>query len=306
MKGFIKKCVPVVLKHKIVKYLAKKHYALYDDEISYLARQELQYSWDLSNLRNEFEQFLYKLPYKNFEPSMPPHVIWWCWLQGEEFAPDICKACLASIKKNLPNFEIRIVTEDNMFTYIHPPKFIIDKYKQGIISRTHFSDILRTLLLVEHGGIWIDSTVLCTGYTSHIFDYPLFVFQNWKFNINQCMVASSWLISSQKEHPILKDTCDLLFEYWKKHDILANYFLFHFFFQMATEKYSEIWETVPRYSNIPPHILQFELFKPFNQKRFEQIKRMSDFHKLTWKHNIENINLNKTYFEMLCQQIIKS
>lgn len=69
-------------------------------------------------------------------PKCEP-VIWWCWLQGLESAPPIVKAC-----------------------------YILDKWKAGIISNTHFSDILCLELLTSRGGIWVDATVFVTGNES--------------------------------------------------------------------------------------------------------------------------------------------
>ena len=54
--------------------------------------------------------------------------------------------------------------------------------------------------------------------------------------------------------------------------------------------------------NVPPHILQFEFFKQYNPKRFEQIKAMSHFHKLTWKYSTEQVKPEKikgTNFEYI-------
>lgn len=239
-----------------------------------------------------WRSFLFlKRRYGNFLKTLPdypliqekPKIIWWCWLQGENQAPSLCKTCLASVKKNFPDYEIRVVTEENLGRYISIPDYIKQKYQIGIISGAHYSDIIRTMLLVEYGGVWMDSTVLCTGYHIPVFDFPFFVFQNWKFNKQHASICSSWLISSTIGHPILRTTQELLFDYWRNNNQLINYFLFHLFFQMAVERYPVLWEEMPRFSNIPPHMLQFELFRPYDPVRFEQITRMSDFHKLNWK-----------------------
>ena len=278
------------------------HIFWHEGEISQLGKAEIDFSISYAALKKKYYKKLDSFHYEDKEVSSPTRIIWWCWLQGEEQAPPLCKSCLESLKRNLPQYEIKVVTEQNILSYIHLPQHILLKYKAGIISHTHYSDIVRTQLLVEHGGVWIDSTVFCTGYNIPIFDYPLFVYQNWKFNIPQIMVASSWLISAKKGHPILCSVRDLLFEYWKDNDKLMNYYIYHFFFQMATEHYAELWNAVPRFSNIPPHILQFEMFNQYDSQRFEQICQMSDFHKLTWKHKTDQMNLSGTYYEWLCQQ----
>ena len=43
---------------------------------------------------------------------------------------------------------------------VNMPDYIIRKQQSGEIDLTHFSDILRMMLLAQHGGIWMDSTLL--------------------------------------------------------------------------------------------------------------------------------------------------
>ena len=112
--------------------------------------------------------------------------MWWCWFQGEENAPDLCKKCLESLRKYLKDREIIVITEKNMYDYIDFPDFIKEKYNKGIITRTHLSDLLRIQLLIKYGGTWIDSTVLFTGFndlTKSYFDVPLFLLSQ-----NNCML----------------------------------------------------------------------------------------------------------------------
>lgn len=253
-------------------------------------------------LKSRYEPFLNSLPEFTLpENPINPRIIWWCWLQGENKAPELCQACLRSLRRELPDFRIQVITLDNLSEFISIPDFIQDKFQRGIISPTHYSDIIRTLLLIEYGGVWIDSTVFCTGYRFPVFDYPFFVYQNWKFNQQNSAIASNWLISSCKAHPLLITTKELLYEYWKSNEKIVNYYIFHLFFHIAVERYPTLWYLTPRYSNIPPHILQFELFDQYNEARFEQIAAMSDFHKLTWKYPNLNIFPEDSFISHLVQ-----
>lgn len=257
-------------------------YFLFHHNLSNGYREDLAGWHSYLKLKKEFNSYLHSLPeYKIYDKNSK--IIWWCWLQGEENAPKLCKKCLESIRKHFPDYKVIVVTNENMMKYVHIPDYVLEKFKKGYFSRTHFSDILRTLLLVEHGGIWIDSTVYCTGRNDDILSLPIFVYQDWKFNRQQTCVCSSWFISARKGDPILSTTRDLLFKYWKDHDFLDNYYLFHLFFHLATERCKEEWNNVPRFSNLPPHYLQFELFDYYSSKRFDQIITASDFHKLTYK-----------------------
>ena len=195
----------------------------------------------------------------------------------------------------MPNKEIVILTENNYKKYTDFPDYIIEKYEKGIISKTHFSDLLRTNLLIKHGGLWLDSTVFCTADSEplYITKEPLFVYKEISLDrVDKMPIkSSSWLINSCKNNPILVATQKLLFEYWKKENALSNYFLFHLAFSIACDEYKEEFDKIPVFNNISPHVLQFELEKKYNKNRFEQIKKMSDFHKLN-----KSIEIKKDVF----------
>ena len=96
--------------------------------------------------------------------------------------------------------------------------------------------------------------------------------------------GSSWFLSAEKDSPILKTTRDLLYEFWRKNNHLTHYFLFHYFFKIACDKYNEDYKNIPFFSNIPVHFLQKELYKPFDLLRYKNILSLSSIHKLTRKH----------------------
>ena len=43
-----------------------------------------------------------------------------------------------------------VITEKNMYDYVSMPDFIIEKYKKGIISKTHFSEIVAEAFRCSH------------------------------------------------------------------------------------------------------------------------------------------------------------
>ena len=51
-------------------------------------------------------------------------------------------------EENLKNFNLVIITEENMLNYTSFPDYILDKYKRNIIDPTHFSDLIRLELLI--------------------------------------------------------------------------------------------------------------------------------------------------------------
>ena len=69
-----------------------------------------------TKLKKKYQHYLDSLPL--YEPTgIKNKTIWWCWLQGEDAAPPLCKACLSSIRKHFPDYKIVII--NNMNKYIN-------------------------------------------------------------------------------------------------------------------------------------------------------------------------------------------
>lgn len=258
-----------------------------------------------ASLDERYAQY-YTKKYQGFLDNLPTYTdthqysnrVWWCWLQGEKEAPDLCKACLKSVRKHLKDREIIIITNENFADYIQLPDYIIKKYQSGAISPTHFSDILRISLLIEHGGTWIDSSVFVTDFDKNLYDKDLFMFKNI-LKENSSIISSNWFITAEKNNPILRATQDLLFDYWRHNDSVDRYFIFHIFLTLAAKKYPQSWKKVPTFSNIPPHILQFEITDKYTSERFTQIRSMSSVHKLTQKADLSKAPKDSFYRKII-------
>ena len=109
-------------------------------------------------LRSKWEAFD-----SNNKESAFNDTIWICWLQGIDKDPSLIKRCYKSIKDNFKDSKI-VVDESYINDYVELPSYIMEKDGKGIITKTHFSDILRLELLSQYGGTWIDGTVYCRGW----------------------------------------------------------------------------------------------------------------------------------------------
>ena len=109
------------------------------------------------------------------------NIVWMSWLQGEENAPIIVQQAIKSVRKNFPNRKVILIDNENLTSYVHLPDFVMEKWNKGLISNTHFSDLLRLYLLIEYGGVWVDATVFIKKVPADILkeiDKGLFFFQN--------------------------------------------------------------------------------------------------------------------------------
>ena len=218
----------------------------------------------------------------------PRRIIWVCWLQGLENAPEIVKKCVASVKRNMPKYEVRVLTAENVFEYVTLPDYIVRKYKNSTMTFTHFSDILRTALLVQHGGIWLDATVLLTDeLPAQMIDAPLFFLQKSKL-LTMPHTGSSWFIVANKGNAVLLRVLELLSAYWRCENKLRDYFLFHLFVHLIltkNEQGKKILLDMPYVPNGDAHTLQYTLFEDYDERIWKQTTSRSPIHKLTWKFN---------------------
>ena len=237
----------------------------------------------------------------------PARIVWLCWLQGMEQAPEIVQQCVASVQHYMPNYDVHVLTAENIFEYVSLPEHIVKKYQKGTITFTHFSDILRTALLVQRGGIWMDATVLLTdAIPAYMTDAPLFFLQKSILN-SMPHAGSSWLLAAQKGNPVLRRVLDLLYAYWQRENKLRDYYLFHLFLYLVLTRNTQGAEALKAMTYVPnvdAHTLQFRLFESYSPSGWEQVTTRSAIHKLTWKFNHnEPLDKKGTYYDYILHHL---
>ena len=245
------------------------------------------------------------VPEFKFNPEYS-NCIWQLWLQGDENKPDIVKRCMNSVQKFSGNRKVITLSEKNLNEYIELPDFILFKYKKGIISKTHLSDYIRLVLLAKYGGTWIDATCFQTSeIPQDILNSDFFIFKSeaWMtfptppdnldfldyiqpFYGQVYHAGSSWFIHAQPNSPIILTALEMLNEYWRNNNKMIDYFLVHNLITlsiMSSETNKDSYNKMPSYSTKRPHILYFSQFKKFNLNAFNNMKKWSFIHKLTYK-----------------------
>lgn len=252
---------------------------------------EKKYRWKLEEFDKNYIEREHKASNK----------IWICWFQGMKNAPELVKKCYQSVVAHNPDKEVVVLTSENLTEYVTFPDYIMEKWNKGIITHTHMTDLLRLELLINHGGLWLDATVLCTGRApSYFFDSDLFFFQCLKPGRDgHASYISSWLMEAKTNNKILIATRELCYEYWKTNNSMWDYFLLHDFMSIVLEKYEEDWKKVVPRDNATPHILLLRLFDEYDEKMWCAIKEQTQFHKLTYKFSEEKQKEQGTYYRIL-------
>ena len=219
------------------------------------------------------------------KPHEMPKIIWTCWWQGEKNMPPVVKCCIEAMRKYCPDYEVRVITFDNMKDYIELPDYIMQKHKKGYISPTHLSDILRVSLLAKYGGFWMDATVFLTApLPEMISDAPFFAFHG-----HELYQGQSWFLKANKNNVIMTLLQQVLFAYWQYENKILNYFLFYLAFDLVIEENHDcavIWQNTPLiYDDC--YELESAYFDAYSPQKWEDIKARTSIHKLSWKYKKE-------------------
>lgn len=217
-----------------------------------------------------------------------PKIVWWCWLQGLDNAPDVVKACLRSLQKHLPkDYEIRVIDEHNWKEWVTLPQYIVKKRSAGRIPAALFADLLRLELLIRYGGSWIDATVLCTGMNADstdarkLLESDLFFFQYTTPEGGPFKGISNWFISAHSNNKVLMTLRDMLMAYWRDYDCTVDYYIFHLFFWGMVKAYpKEIAEMPYAYSG-DALLLMSHWGEEYDEQKWKRLTSKSCFHKLS-------------------------
>lgn len=237
------------------------------------------------------EDFKSKLSVDNnkFEQISKEHMpIWVCWLQGMENAPEIVKCCVNSIVANVVG-EIHIITYDNYADYVELDEYIIEKHGRGIISRTHFSDIIRLALLCKYGGIWMDATILMMdkGLPDYIYELPVFMYrvkENLDMGYPNPKLFTSWFLKSDKGNLVFKMVYKMHEEWWKTENEVP-YFFIHYAMRLAwnmNKTCQEGWvDRLQIYDNC--QVLRGMLNERYDEMLWNMMREEQPLQKLSWK-----------------------
>lgn len=258
--------------------------------------------WTTKVEKKYLKRYLYVLSDSAIaEPVEKKKIIWICWLQGENNAPDIVKACIKSVRKQMSESEIVLLTNDNLKQYISFPDYIFEKKEKGYIANAQFSDLIRLNLLSRYGGIWIDATVYLTKPLSkQITDTSFFAYHS---NIH--LKNNNWLLQASSNNFLINNMQNLLLEYWKYENRMLNYFVYHLFFDLMIEENSvcrEEWQKVPLLYDTDCYELAENLLEPFNEDKLKKIKQDNSVHKLTYKYKKDR-PIQNTFLEYLVNNI---
>ena len=261
-------------------------------------------------LKKEYSKVIEK--WRNIESSSakisgksPIFVLWW---QGLEVAPELISICINSIKRNAGNHPVVILSKENISEWIDIPLEIKEKIENGKLGLANFSDYIRSSLLYQYGGIWLDSTTYLNGSIDKYINGLSFWsvhherFKNWH------ICAGKWSVSyfaSAKNDPVMGFMSEMFLQYYIIEEYSMYYLLIDCILSLGYENISAIKKEI---DNIPINNeyvfdLLTKINEPFNKKLFIDSSK-NTVNKLTYKKElIKKINGKITNYGYIAGEI---
>lgn len=224
-------------------------------------------------------------------------IIWTLWLQGVEKAPKVVLNCFQSQKKMAKNigFKHVILSEKTLEQYLSIPIYIIEKYQNGTINAAHYADYIRSKLLYNYGGVWLDATCFAyrdldpeivinydfwnaKGIDNNYFDRD--ITRNYQNNVIAARSGSHLYLAMTK-----------MFELYfarKNYHAITYLYTFYFYHLLITEnsEFRKLFAKIPENNQY--------LFESYKAKKNDEINQIlasdTSIYKLTYKVNNQSFN----------------
>lgn len=247
---------------------------------------------------------------RNSDTQSVPTLLWTCWLQGMEQAPAIIRACVDSQRSFMKGYEQRVLTLDNYRQWVEVPDFVEDKYARGVIPAALFSDILRVAVLKRYGGVWMDASVLCTGFDSDLLRRQWQEVMDSRFTVCRFYAKgavvptglSNWFIVAVPECAVLDAVYTALTAYWRDYDCVVDYYMMHLFISVALKHLPQTEHAMPKLNSRYCFMLGNSLGKNFHEKAWEDLTAHVGMHKLNYRKANKAMKNSNSY----CNFIVRN
>jgi hypothetical protein len=235
-----------------------------------------------------------------------PKIIYSLWLQGQDKAPDLVRLNFSRWATLNPHYRLRILDRKDVDLLLRGSGLPIDT-----LAPQALSDILRTRLLLDEGGIWADASV-----------FPIRPLDEWIPGIltrsgffaferpGPDRLISSWFLASTPANLILRELWKEIGRYWSKPRQLLRgipadpmacvspegaaasdsypYYWFHYLFQHLVENRPEVaalWsDCVKSPAELPSRLQRlFKENKRPGEQDIMQAAAAAPLQKLSWR-----------------------
>jgi hypothetical protein len=142
--------------------------------------------------------------------SQIPKKLWTYW-DNPDRIPKTVLLCMESWRKHHPDYEITLLTKKNYKGYVHIP-LEIATHPNFHDNPTRFADLVRAYALKEHGGVWLDSSILLKEPLDNWL-FPRYAeFSGFYLGVGTKSelppLLENWFFACNKGSPFMKQWCD--------------------------------------------------------------------------------------------------
>lgn len=213
---------------------------------------------------------------------VPTDRVFTFWNRPLEQAPPLVRACVDQMLRVYPH--ARVLDGASARELVEIPDRVATLLEDA--HPAHFTDFVRTRLLEEHGGLWIDATAWVDRDLEEMLRPRLAagtLFPRWTG-----AYIANWFIASQPRTPIITLQRLALEAWWENYDNLPDYFLFHRIFEVLcwiVPEFRGQWDAVPALSATSCSLLQMEMMAPHHPAVVRGILEISPLQKLSYKYD---------------------
>lgn len=226
------------------------------------------------------------------------YVMWW---QGMDNAPALIINNIQRMKRIFGKDNVHIITEKNWRQYCSIPNTIIEKFNVGKVSIAALSDIIRFNLLKEHGGLWIDSTVIlnnkCKDILARYNDNGFFTISNFEQDYHFISKSrwTAWFIGGKAGYPLFEFATAFYSKYFENHDFLLDYYtiddIIAYFYTIDLKFKNDINSISADWH---PYLMNNNINKAYDPNLFDKFDHdpLYSIQKFTYKYD-ESLSKNK-------------
>lgn len=263
------------------------------------------YSFLQRHFRELFEKYKSEIPSQERREIEP--IIWTIWWQGENAMPEVIRLCYQSIVRNANGRSVILLTKDNYKEYIEVPEYIERKFRDGIITITHLTDLIRVSLLEKYGGLYLDCALFVTKPI--VLDKIPFFSTRVEGGIKDCIPnRNKWvfgMIGSYKGDVVARFMKVLFFAYWATYDVQIHYLMMDYILQLAYTQIPAIKEEIDLITKNSPdlHSSRYLFSKKADFLLFNDLINNNICLSLTWRYNYPQTTEDNelTYFGKLVE-----
>lgn len=242
------------------------------------------------------------------QPPIPKR-IYFLWLQGLAAAPELIRICHRKWAALNPDYEVVLLDGHDVERLLAETALPFRS-----IPVQALSDIVRARLLLDHGGVWVDATVMPVAPLTPWLDemagtQGFFALER----PGPDRPISSWFLAASQNNPMMRWWWPEIERFWSRPRRLVAYpggvppdpvaevspeaggqgdtypyFWFHYLFRYLVEtrpEATEFWSRCVHRSALPACQLQFLFDENSTPTLFEIIEKVSGapIHKLNWR-----------------------